>query len=129
HQCLRWLNAHQLASSPLTRTELESIELAEDQSAGVTGILQPITRAKVWFGSFASHQCALDVCGMSAMPPILTELMRHSNTSRGANSALTRRSKQAPLFDHLVGAGGKAGWHFEIERLGSFQIDYELETS
>src|SRR6185503_5246336 len=32
-------------------------------------------------------------------------------------------------FDHLVGTGEQRGWHFEAERLGSRQIDDEIELS
>ena len=55
------------------------------------------------YGSSASRRCALDACGMSAMPPIPTELMRHNEMSRGANRVLMQRSKPH-VFDHLVGA-------------------------
>ena len=33
----------------------------------------------------------------------------------------------AHLFDHLVGAGEQRWGHFEAERLGSLQIDHQLE--
>jgi hypothetical protein len=33
--------------------------------------------------------CVLDVCGMSATPPVPAELMRHNKTSRGATTAQT----------------------------------------
>src|SRR6478736_3189364 len=38
-----------------------------------------------------------------------------------------RRDEFAVLFDHLVGAREKRGWHFEVERVGGFTIDEKLE--
>jgi hypothetical protein len=35
--------------------------------------------------------------------------------------------RRANLFDHLVGAGEKVGWHGEANCLGGFEIDYKLE--
>src|SRR5438034_9637864 len=48
-------------------------------------------------GSLASYQCVRNARGMSAMPPIPTESMRHNKTSRGAISGLMHRSKIALL--------------------------------
>jgi hypothetical protein len=48
---------------------------------------------------------------MSALVPKATEWMRHSETSRCANCDLTRRSKEAPLFDHLVGKQQERLWN------------------
>jgi hypothetical protein len=42
----------------------------------------------------------------SALPPIPTELVLRNERSRCAISDLTRRSKKAPLFGHLVGIRG-----------------------
>jgi hypothetical protein len=39
---------------------------------------------------------------MSASPPIPTELMQCPKLTLCANCVLTRRSKKAPLFDHLA---------------------------
>jgi hypothetical protein len=35
--------------------------------------------------------------------------------------------KTASLFDHLVGAGEQCGRHLEAKRLGSFEVDEELD--
>jgi hypothetical protein len=43
-----------------------------------------------------------------------------------ANRVLTRRSKKAPLFDHLVG-GERARRNCEAEGLGGLEVDYKLE--
>jgi hypothetical protein len=39
---------------------------------------------------------------ISAMPLTAIKLARHNKLSRCANCVLTRRSKKAPLFDHLA---------------------------
>jgi hypothetical protein len=31
------------------------------------------------------------------------------------------------LFDHLVGASEHARWHFDAERLGSLEVDHQLQ--
>jgi hypothetical protein len=41
--------------------------------------------------------------GMSAMPPIATELMPRNETSRCATSGCEQAQQDRPLFDHLVG--------------------------
>jgi hypothetical protein len=46
-----------------------------------TAALRHFSPIYVADGSSASRRCGLDACGMSAMPPIPTELMRHSKTS------------------------------------------------
>jgi hypothetical protein len=35
--------------------------------------------------------------------------------------------RRANLLDHLVGAGEQRWWHVEAERLGSFEVDRQLE--
>src|SRR5262245_25123186 len=44
-----------------------------------------------------------------------------------ANSDLTRRSKKAALFDHLVGACEQHRRHLKAERLRGLEIDHELK--
>jgi len=44
-----------------------------------------------------------------------------------ANRVLTRRSKKARLFDHLVGHREHRWWNFEAERISRLQINNELE--
>src|SRR6266446_5265533 len=62
-----------------------------DRIAALPGIVRVSAVVKnVRNGSSASRRCALDACGMSAMPPIPTELTRHNKTSRGAISGLPR---------------------------------------
>jgi hypothetical protein len=61
-------------------------------------------RADVADGSSASRRCALDACGMSAMPPIPTELMRHNKTSLSANKRLMRCSN---LTDHSISSSAR----------------------
>jgi hypothetical protein len=63
----------------------------------------------------------------SAFTPIATKTVRGSETSRCANRVLTRRSKKARLFDHLVGHREHRWWNFEAERIGRLQINNELE--
>jgi hypothetical protein len=48
-------------------------------------------------GSVASRRRALDARGMSAMPPIPTELMRHNKTSLSAIRDCMHRSKSLPI--------------------------------
>lgn len=46
------------------------------------------------YGSFASHRCARNVCGMSATPPIATQLARGNVPSRCGS--------RVGSFDHLI---------------------------
>src|SRR5215475_13193583 len=84
------------------RPQLESIELAEDQSASVTGILHPINRAKVWFGSFTSF------------PP--------SRCVRFAPRADTRPMPAIMLVQGLIFAGGGLlGWWRRRQKIAEHQ--------
>src|SRR5262245_18325358 len=44
-----------------------------------------------------------------------------------AKSDQTHRSKKAPLFDHLVGAGEQRWWYFKAEYLGGGEVNDEIE--
>src|SRR5262245_42391166 len=51
----------------------------------------------------------------------------HSSTSsKGAYTRVRLRHGRGPSFDHLVGAGEQRRRHVEAERVGSFEIDYQL---
>src|SRR5215831_13197068 len=81
---------------------------------------------------------------MSALPPIATAkadsrkrsclLYPQSGSVRcispcllWANSGLMHRSKQRPLFDHLVGTGEQRRRNCKAQRLGCLEVDDELE--
>jgi len=54
-------------------------------------------------GLVASHPDVRDAPGMSAVPPIATQLVSHNEASQCANRVITRRSKKST--DHrLAGA-------------------------
>src|SRR5262249_19441042 len=44
-----------------------------------------------------------------------------------ANSGREQSQQGSPLIDHLVGACGEAGRHFEPEYFGSLEVDNKLE--
>ena len=44
-----------------------------------------------------------------------------------ANSGREQSQQGNPLIDHLVGACGEAGRHFEPEYFGSLEVDNKLE--
>ena len=60
------------------------------------------------------------------MPPIPTELMRHSKASRGATSGCEQSQQSNSLFDYLVGAGEQRRRDFKTERLRGFKVDHKL---
>jgi hypothetical protein len=43
------------------------------------------------------------------------------------HSGYEQSQQRSPLFDHLVGKGQHSGWQGEAERLGSLEINNELE--
>jgi hypothetical protein len=69
--------------------------------------------------------------GMSAMPPIATELIRLGELTQCATFGFMQRSKPRArlqqLFDHLVGTGDERRRHVQTDRLGCLQVDDELE--
>src|SRR5215211_3039160 len=72
------------------------------------------------------------VRGMSAMPPIATELIRLGDLTRCATSGLMHRSNYCASncntsFDNFVGEGHQHRRHVEAERLGGLEIDDEFE--
>ena len=46
-----------------------------------------------------------------------------------AKSGREQMQQVAPLLDHLVGACEERGRHFEAERLGGLEIDYQFELA
>jgi hypothetical protein len=50
-----------------------------------------------------------------------------SQGPRSANSGREQSQQGNPLIDHLVGACGEAGRHFEPEYFGSLEVDNKLE--
>src|SRR2546425_2341010 len=48
---------------------------------------------------------------------------RHDNARTGCE----RSQQGSPLLDHLVGALLEKEWHVEAERLGSLEVDHQLE--
>jgi hypothetical protein len=75
----------------------------------------------------ASHGCALDARGMSAIPPISTELMRHNKTSLCATSRLVQRSKWQPYSITLVGAAEQSRGNVDVQCLSGLQADGQFE--
>jgi hypothetical protein len=78
-------------------------------------------------GSVASDRYAAGSHGMSASPPIASELWHRSEMTRRAKSRHSHRSKTERLVDHLISAYQKRFADVEPDSLGSFEIDHQLE--
>jgi hypothetical protein len=70
-----------------------------------------------------------DACGWSALPPILAVKPDIVDRQLGAifGHSITRILVSADSLDHIVGAGHQRGCDRDAERLGSFQVDDQLQ--
>ena len=59
--------------------------------------------------------------------PKATELLRHREMTRSANSGHSHCSKKVPLFDHLVGGDQQFIRDAEAERLDAAKVDPQVE--
>src|SRR5215831_11020629 len=104
---------------------------SEDQSAGVTGILQPITRAKVWFGSSTTQAVEVPRPSISALPRKRRSAIKMQ--IRRATSQLTHCSKTPgdcnDLLDHLVGGDEQCLRHGKAEHCGGLDVNNQLELA
>jgi hypothetical protein len=77
------------------------------------------------------HFRQIDTLPTLSACPLRSDRVRHLEPQRSNATCLTHRSKQRAgcneLFDHLVGAGEQRRWHFDAERLGSDQVDHQIE--
>jgi hypothetical protein len=72
----------------------------------------------IWPMSLVGHERRFcDVCGTSALPPILTVTADIFNRQLRATSGCEQSQQRSPLFDHLVGRGEQRRRHFKAERL------------
>ena len=55
------------------------------------------------------------------------EDQRQTDDRDGVALTAMHAALRAASLDHLVGAGGQAGRHFQAERFGGFQVDQEFE--
>jgi hypothetical protein len=69
-----------------------------------------------------------DVRAMSASLPTPDILLSRSKRRSGAKSRLMHRSKNASLFDHLVGAQQDRGRHRQVQRLCCLHIHDQLKA-
>jgi hypothetical protein len=70
---------------------------------------------------------AAQTSGMSAVLPIASEGLHRSATSLSATRRHMQCSKQALLFDHLVGAAEERERDRQAERLGSLEVDIQFD--
>ena len=54
---------------------------------------------------------------------VISDLQRTAGPYRCANKRHMQRSKAAPLFDHLVGAGEQRRRHVDSKHLGCLQVE------
>ena len=72
--------------------------------------------------SKASDRRARRVRGMSAVPPIASELVRCSNSTKSAITGPVQCSKKHVLLDHLVGSQQDRGRQLDADRFGGLQF-------
>ena len=59
--------------------------------------------------------------------PKATELLAQNELTRCTNRRQSAAPPKGALFDHLIGGGEQCGRHVEAERLGSLEVDHQLE--
>jgi hypothetical protein len=69
---------------------------------------------------------------MSGLTPIATVRLQRGETSKRARSCREQMQPQVCakaqiLLDHLVGAGEQQRWNHQANRLGSLEIDGQIE--
>jgi hypothetical protein len=80
--------------------------------------------------SFRSNSASVFEAGAAVHVPFALKSDKYGDitlSQLGANRVLTRRSKKAPLFDHLVRERKQIVGNFDAERLGRLEIDHGLE--
>src|SRR5262249_53353991 len=87
-------------------------------------IWQPICS----YGSTAPYTIRPRRRRLSAVPDSDRLGAARREPSRGATGGCERSGQTTSLFDHLVGAGEQRRGHLDAERLGSLEVDYELEA-
>src|SRR5262249_40516871 len=77
-------------------------------------------------GSFSSDRRAPGARRLSASRQKRTSERLPRYVRLVPKAAVSRRSKNGPLFDDLVGASKQRGWHSDAERLSGLEVDGEF---
>src|ERR1700751_3165789 len=89
--------------------------------------LNVLNRQEVRFGSFAPDDTPTDGHGMSALPPIATELLRRTELTLRALSGCAQLQQNSRVIRSPRRRAAEAGRHVEAERLDQFVFDRRLD--
>jgi hypothetical protein len=115
----------ELHSMPAGQDHHTDYRISRDQSAGMAGIIQPITGPKVGFGSTTA---VISTRALGLLHPNQQTLFQADRLAREVPGGDIGSRASPGLFDRLVDAHQQGERHLDAERLRGLQVDNEVNV-